>query len=176
MIERVRSSRNLPVKSNRGGAREGAGGGPKRVEIRSLKNEVLHLRMKYKKMPLNHLLDILNTDPPPPPERPHELQEQDEERTQEDYDEELKAYERDLAEYRTNLKAFEARQDWASEKAAPFMHHRLSAIEITGEGGGPIHQKVDIRKLSEAELDALERLVRKAAIVTLDEDQFHEVD
>lgn len=153
MVERATSTKNLPAVSNgHGGARANAGGGPRRVEVRSLKNEVLYLRAKYKKMPLNHLLEILNNKPPP------------------------RIQDEDAQPYLARRKAHQARQDWAAQTAAPFMHHRLSAIEISGPDGGPIHQKVDITKLTGEELDALEKLVRKASIVTLDEDQYHEVE
>jgi hypothetical protein len=36
---------------------------------------------------------------------------------------------------------------WAAEKAAPFIHARLQATELTGPGGGDINVKLTVRYL-----------------------------
>lgn len=38
-------------------------------------------------------------------------------------------------------KASKERRDWAAEKAAPYMHPRLQAIQHSGPDGGPIETK-----------------------------------
>lgn len=40
---------------------------------------------------------------------------------------------------------------WAAEKAAPFVHPRLAAVEHTGRGGGPI----EVANISDDELAAI---------------------
>lgn len=150
-------------KNGWGGARRGAGnshvlGGG----VNSLKNEVLTLRAKYKKMPLDHMLKVLNTDPPELPKK-------------------TKA---NAAEYELLVMEREsiiARQDWAATAAAPYMHAKLASIEVSvAEGGSPVRHEVDLTKLSEDELDHLETLVNKATAdpkeVTLDDGDYHEVE
>ncbi|MGO4337854.1 hypothetical protein AB4037_23340 [Labrys sp. KB_33_2] len=50
----------------------------------------------------------------------------------------------------------------AAEKLAPYLHPKLAAVQHTGKGGGPI-QTVDLTKLSDAELAALEPVVAALA-------------
>jgi len=46
-----------------------------------------------------------------------------------------------LALYLKRLELWSAEKKFAADKAAPYLHSRLSSIEITGEDGGPIkHQ------------------------------------
>ena len=40
-----------------------------------------------------------------------------------------------------------------AKDAAPYMHPRLAAVEVTGKNGGPI-QTQEVRDMSDAELDA----------------------
>lgn len=150
------------IERRNGGARPGAGRKPgslgKGAHISSLKNEVLHFRQKYGRIPLDHMLRVLNTDCTPQGEN-----------------EEPEAY-------RRRLRHIEDRQDWAAQAAAPFMHAKLASIEIVA-GGAPVQQEVDLTKLDNNELDQLERLVNKAAKhpelappIDLDESQYHEVE
>ena len=44
-----------------------------------------------------------------------------------------------------------ARRDWAAEKAAPYVHPKLAAIEHSGPDGGPI----EVSNLSDADLAAI---------------------
>jgi hypothetical protein len=56
-------------------------------------------------------------------------------------------------------------------KAAPYVHPKLAAIELEVSQPQRLPPKVDIRKLTDDELDTLERLVRKAAVTPPDEVQ-----
>lgn len=47
--------------------------------------------------------------------------------------------------------ALPARRDWAAEKAAPYVHPKLAAVEHSGPDGGPI----EVTNLSDAELAAI---------------------
>ena len=53
----------------------------------------------------------------------------------------------------------------AAKAAAPYSHARLSATEVSGPSGGPVSvqttNKLDISGMSDEELDALERALRK---------------
>ncbi|MEW9304541.1 hypothetical protein [Labrys neptuniae] len=51
----------------------------------------------------------------------------------------------------------------AAEKLAPYIHPKLAAVQHTGKGGGPIPVAVDLTKLSDAELTALEPVVAALA-------------
>ncbi|MGZ3324319.1 MAG: hypothetical protein ACXU9C_25550, partial [Xanthobacteraceae bacterium] len=56
-------------------------------------------------------------------------------------------------------------------KAAPYVHPKLAAIELEVSQPQRLPPKVDIRKLTDDELDTLEHLVRKAAWTPPDEVQ-----
>jgi hypothetical protein len=169
-----------------GGRRDGAGNNHKIGQfqggtVNSLKNEVLTLRSKYGKMPLDHMLKVLNNDdfpdPPTPPKLPP-ARATDKERKE--YESAAKKYEVALLKYEKARAHFIARQDWAAEHAAPYLHARLASIEITAPGPA-VRREVDLTKLTNEELNNLEALVVKASKepveeVTLDEDQYHEVD
>lgn len=166
MVQRMKSNKRQaqlpattkqPVKGKWGGARRGAGKHyPIAAGVRSLKNEVLTLRAKYGVMPLDYMLSVLNQEPPT------------RERNETDKD------------YLKRLARFEGRKDWAAMQAAPYLHHKLASIEITVPEGGAAKHDVDLTKLSDKELDQLESLVYKASkqssTLTLDEDQYYEVE
>lgn len=40
------------------------------------------------------------------------------------------------------------RRDWAADKAAPYVHNRLAAVEHTGKDGGAIEQKIDLESIA----------------------------
>ena len=145
------------VHNTHGGARAGAGNHHRIAQgVHSLKNEVLTLRAKYGVMPLDHMMQVLNADKP------------------------AKVQGEDTQAYLARLARHEARQDWASAAAAPFMHHKLASIEIV-TSDQPVQHEVDLTKLDDKELDMLGKLVNKAsknpdAAMTLDESQYHEVE
>ena len=62
-----------------------------------------------------------------------------------------------------NDKEPKSRRDYAAEKALPFLNQRLSAVQLTGENGGPVRYAIDVTKLSDEELSFLERVMTKAA-------------
>ena len=41
-----------------------------------------------------------------------------------------------------NPVADEKRRDWAAKEAAPYVHPKLAATELTGKGGGPIQVNI----------------------------------
>jgi hypothetical protein len=49
-----------------------------------------------------------------------------------------------------------------AKAAAPYLHHRLAAIEVNGEDGEPVRPKLDLRKLTDEELNTFQALVAKA--------------
>jgi len=52
-----------------------------------------------------------------------------------------------------------------AKDAAPYLHAKMAAVEVTGKDGGPIQTQSaapDLSSLSDEELEALERLVAKA--------------
>jgi hypothetical protein len=146
---------------NWGGARRRT----RAVTINSLKNEVLTLRSKYGVMPLDHMLKALNQ---PLPDIPENIDLKDADA--------VKERDRLIVERKEII----GRQDWAAEHAAPYLHAKLASIEVTTAGRDPVKHPVDLRKLSDKELDALETLVNKATMtpeeVTLDESQYTEIN
>lgn len=153
------ASRAVTEISGRGGYRPNAGRPPGKGEsVSSLKNEVLHYRRRYKRMPLEHLMNALNDECSPKRNKETE------------------------AEFFARQAKWRGRQDWAAVQAAPFMHAKLASVEIV-TGGQPVQHPVDLKKLTPEELDTMEALVRKASInpedmraIELDESQYHEVD
>jgi hypothetical protein len=58
-----------------------------------------------------------------------------------------------------------------AKAAAPYIHPRLAAVEVTGKDRGP-EPSLDLSKLSDEELSILERIVAKAQkTVTIDNDE-----
>lgn len=155
------STTGTAVVERRGGYRPGAGrkvGSRPGQNIHTLKNEVLHYRNKYKKMPLDHLLHVLNENAP----------------------DKIKG-EKDL-DYIKRFVRWQNRVDWAAVQSAPFMHAKLASVEIV-DNGKSVQQPVDLKKLTPEELDTMEALVRKASInpddaqeIELDETEYHEVE
>ena len=51
---------------------------------------------------------------------------------------------------------------WAAGKLAPKKYGDRATMEHTGPGGGPIRVRPDLSKLTDEELDALERILGRA--------------
>lgn len=68
----------------------------------------------------------------------------------------------------------DAKKEWAVEKAIPYLHHRLAAMQLTGADNGPVKHTVDVRKLSDQELLELEKIMSKAQEVITEENDGNE--
>lgn len=119
-------------RKNNGGKRAGSGRkpGPTKLRTKGLADDYAADTTKI--MPLEYMLDVLN-------ETPDQLLK--------DY----KANKMDAAEFMVQYKALVARRDWAAEKAAVYLHPRLSAI--TASITTPAHEQ--FVKDCEAEAAAL---------------------
>ena len=67
----------------------------------------------------------------------------------------------------TAMRRHAAADEWdkaaaIAKDAAPYMHAKLANVAHTGAGGGPI-QYIDLNKLTDAELAALEPVIRAMA-------------
>ena len=132
-----------------GGARPGAGRKRKLVDVvdpgvadRKTRQEVMHFRDRYDLMPLDYCMRIVNGL---------------DTRTGEPLSKE---------EYRKQ----QQRRDDMAKHACSFLHSKLSSIEVSGQGGGPIKHSVDIYKLSDEELALFEQLLSKS-MVTIDDSE-----
>ncbi|WP_051903694.1 hypothetical protein [Neorhizobium vignae] len=56
-----------------------------------------------------------------------------------------------------NPEASDERRDEMAKAAAPYVHPKLASLQHTGRGGGPI-QTVDLARMTEEQLNALESL------------------
>lgn len=59
---------------------------------------------------------------------------------------------------------------WAVSVATPYLNQRLSALQVTGANEGPVQYSVDVRKLSDDELAHLEKIMSKASLPIIDND------
>jgi hypothetical protein len=57
-----------------------------------------------------------------------------------------------------------SRKDAMAIAAAPFLHSRLSAVQLTGADGGPIKHSIDLTKFTDDELATFERLMSKSQV------------
>lgn len=67
-----------------------------------------------------------------------------------------------MLEVMRDSSAEKGRRDDMARAAAPYMHPRMAAVEMTGKDGAPLF---DLQRLTDQELDAIEELVRKATAV-----------
>lgn len=131
----------------RGGRRPGAGRRPApRLDAGSL-------RMRFPIWPIEHLLEVLNEPKLQLPKFPQAITEQT-----------IAQYKSELADY---VRQRNEKMD-AAGKAAPFLHPRLAAIDITQKP--QVRHKLDLTKLSDEELKQLEHITVKAQM-TFIEDQ-----
>ncbi len=63
----------------------------------------------------------------------------------------------------------------AAKNAAPYLHPRLAAVELSGPEGGPVKHSIDVTKLSDEELNQFERLLAKSQIITLNQEEYDDV-
>lgn len=155
VIDKKKLAKNArPNGRNWGGARKGAGshGGAKR-------HTVQHYMDKYPVMPLDHMLEVLNAPEPTKPKTNGNGK---------DADKAKKHYE-------GMVRRYEARKDDMAKAAAPFMHARLSNVELKGELEQKVQHSLDLKKLSDDELMLLEKLVSKSQIVDLLPDEYEDV-
>jgi hypothetical protein len=122
----------------RGGARQGAGRPvgipqPRNHAARSLRNEALTWRNKFKKMPVELLLEIINTPLP----------------------------EGDTAKIIAARKKLKADQLEAAKAAAPFCHYRIAAVTIEPEQAAS-PAALDVSGFADDELAEFKRLLLKA--------------
>lgn len=133
-----------------GGHREGAGrpvgvvAKPKRYK--TMRNEALLMRARFDKMPLEHMLTILNTELDPKTHTPEQLAH------------------------------WEHRQDEAAKHAAPFLHQKLAQVEIIDGGGAEEQPlTIDTSKLTTEEIITLRALLVKSQPViptTIDSEDY----
>jgi hypothetical protein len=58
--------------------------------------------------------------------------------------------------------ASNARRDKMAKAAAPYLHPRIAAVEVTGEEPDPEEYSIDLEKLTTEELTAFQHMMAKA--------------
>jgi hypothetical protein len=136
-----------------GGRRPGAGRIPTRHRL-----DAVSLRGRFPVWPIEHMLEVLNEPNLLPPEFPEQITEQA-----------TAKYNNDHADYvRQRNEKMEA-----ARSAAPFLHPRLAALDITAKP--QVRHKLDLTKLSDEELKQLEHITVKAQM-TFIEDQSEDIE
>jgi hypothetical protein len=132
----------------RGGRRPGAGRPPVRHRL-----DAVSLRERFPVWPIEHMLEVLNEPRLQLPNFPQQITEQT-----------IAKYNSEHADYvRQRTEKLDA-----AKGAAPFLHPRLAAIDITQKP--QVRHKLDLTKLSDEELKQLEHITVKAQM-TFVEDQ-----
>lgn len=125
----------------RGGFRPGSGR-PKGALTKQQRYTLGYYRSQFAVQPLDYFLSILNGEP-----------------QMVEIEKEVDGEKVITLEMRKPTKADRME---AAKAAAPYMHQRLTAVQMTGADGESLQQKIDVTKLTDEELNTLEAICIKA--------------